>query len=203
MTLEGRAEYYKKYSIPVPVQHPMKELLNLYFSIELQDKHDEETGELVTDWDTFFAQRQAIEDAVLPELKGEWDTYISRNSTRLEEIRRDVYDAYFRKYYDIWEASLALYSENEQKLIKEFLFLQRTGKQLDRQEAIRETTSEKTGLMLISSFQSDVSDNRAALRYANPHLDAWLFYWGRVTSFKTPQAEAVYRQILLDTGRAG
>jgi len=201
MTLEGRAEYYEKYGVVVPVQHPFRELLNLYFSIELKDKYDEETGELVTDWETFFAQRQAIEDAIPPELKAEWDAYLSRNTTRIEQIRQDVYDAYFRKYYDIWQASLELYPEDEQRLINEYLYLQRTGQQLERQAEIKAMVSAKTGNSLISSFQSDVSNNRAALRYANPYLDAWLFYWGRVSAFKTPQALAAYQQICADTGR--
>lgn len=202
MTLEGRKEYYKKYGIPIPVQHPMRELLNLYFSIELNTEAiDPETGEIYTDWDSFFAQRAAIEDAILPELKEEWEAYLSRNTTRMEEIRRDVSNTYFRKYYDVWEATLALYPENEQKLINEFLYLERTGQQLERQDEIKEIISAKTGNQLISSFRSEVSDNRAALRYTNPSLDAWLFFWGRVTSFKTPQAEAIYQQISRDTGR--
>ena len=202
LTLEGRKDYYKKYGIAVPVQHPMKELLNLYFGIELNaEAIDPETGEIFTDWNSFFAQRQAIEDAVPGELKGEGDAYMSRNSTRIELIRRDTYDNYFRKYYDVWEASLTLYPEDEQKLINEFLYLERTGQNLDRQDEIKAVMSTKTGNQLISSLRSDVSDNRASLRYANPHLDAWLFYWGRTTSFKTPQAEAIYRQICKDTNR--
>lgn len=201
MTLEGRKEYYKKYGIPTPVQHPMKELLNLYFSIELEDKHDEDTGELVADWDSFFAQRNAIEDAIPEELKQEWEAYLSRNTTRIEEVRRNVSNTYFRKYYDVWEASMAAYPENEQQLINEFLYLERTGQQLERQVEIREMVSTKTGNQLISSFRSDVSDSRAALRYANPHLDAWLYFWGRTTAFKTPQAEAIYQQISKDIGR--
>jgi len=202
MTLEGRAEYYKKYGIPTPVQHPMRELLNLYFSIELNTEAIEpETGEIYTDWDSFFAQRGAIEDAILPELKEEWEAYLSRNTTRIEEIRRDVSNTYFRKYYDVWEATLASYPDNEQKLINEYLFLERTRQKLRRQAEIKAMVSTKTGNKLISSFRSDVSDNRAALRYTNPHLDAWLYFWGRTTSFKTPQAEAIYQQISKDVGR--
>ena len=202
MTLDGRMEYYKKYGISPPVQHPMKELMNLYFSIELQEVTDPDTGELVTDWDTFFAQRQAIEDAIPEELKGEWEAYLSRNTTRMEEVRRDVYNTYFRKYYDLWDESLSAYPENEQKLINEFLYLSRTGQNLDRQAEIQGVVSAKTGNLLIASFRSDVSANRQALRYANPYLDAWLYYWGRTTTFMSPQAEAIYRQLLQDTGRS-
>ena len=202
MTLEGRKEYFKKYGISFPVQHPSKELRNLFFSIELNTEAiDPETGEIYIDWDSFFAQRAAIEDAMPEEIKAEWEATLSKNTTRIEGIRQDVSNTYFRKYYDVWEASLALYPENEQKLIEEFLYLERTGQQLARQGEIKSIISAKTGNQLISSFRSDVADNRAALRYANPNLDAWLFYWGRTTSFKTPQAEAIYNQISIDTGR--
>lgn len=201
MTLEGRKEYYKKYGIAVPVQHPMRELLNLYFSVDLEDKYDEETGELTTDWDSFYAQRQAIEDAIPEELKGEWESYLTRNSTQIEQVRRDVYNKYFRKYYDIWEATLGGYPGDEQKLTNEYLYLERTGRQLERQAEIKALVSERTGRQLISSFRTDVSNNRAALRFANPTMDAWLFFWGRTSSFKTPQAQAIYTRLCKDTGR--
>lgn len=201
MTLEGRADYYKKYGIVQPVLHPMRELLNLYFSVELQDKIDEETGELFRDWDTFWAMREALEDAVPENLKGEWVDYLARNSTRIEELRREVYYKYFRPYNRIWEQVLTGYPEGEQRLIKEYLSLERRGMDLTRQAEIKAMTSEKTGNLLVSSFRTDVSNSRTALRYANPNLDAWLFYWGRVTTFQTPEAETIYEQIARDTGR--
>jgi len=201
MSLEGRKEYYKRYNIAEPVLHPFRELLNLYFSIELEEKYDEETGERIRDWDTFWAQRQAIEDAIPDHLKEEWDDYISRNTTRIEELRRDVYDRYFRKYNQVWDGVLTTYPEDEQRLIEEYLHLERTGAQLDRQAEIKAMRSAKTDNLLISSFRSELSEARRALRYANPHLDAWLFYWGRVTTFLTPIADQVYYQLAKETGR--
>jgi len=201
MDLDNRAEYYKKYGQPQPVLHPMRELINLYFSIELLEITDPETGEKHRDWDNFWAQRQAIEDAIPDEFRSEWDDFISRNSTRLEQIRRDVSSTYFRTYNKIWEKILSTYSDEEQALVNEYLYLERTGQQLDRQAQIKATISAKTNNMLISSFRSEVSDAKQALRYANPHLDAWLFYWGRVSTFVTPQAEETYKQIAADTGR--
>jgi len=201
MTLEGRTDYYKEFNIPMPVLHPMRELLNLYFDIELKDKIDEETGEKVKDWDTFWAQREAIEGAIPPHLKQEWDDYISRNSTRVELIRRKVYKEYFRVYNKIWESALERYPEEEQKLIKEFLYLERMDIDFARQDEIKAMVSVKTGNMLISSFRSDVSNARLALRYANPALDAWLRFWGRVESFQTPEAGVIFVQICKDVGK--
>lgn len=201
MTLEGRKEYYKKYGVIEPVRHPMYELLNLYFSVELVDIIDPETGEKIKDWDTFWALREAIDNAIPDHLKSEWEDYLARNTTRIEAVRREIYKTYLKPYNRIWEQVLISYPEDEQKLIEEYLYLERTGRKLERQVEIKAMVSAKTGNLLISSFRSDVSGARVALRYANPALDAWLFYWGRTTTFQTPGAEDVYRQIAKDTGR--
>lgn len=201
MTLEGRKEYYKDSLKPMPVLHPMRELLNLYFSIDLKEVINPATGELERDWDNFWAMRQAIEQAVPDHLKQEWDDYLARNSTRLEQIRREVYHNYFRTYNKVWEKILSTYNEQEQGLIEEYLSLERTGRQLERQAEIKATVSEKTGNMLISSFRSEVSDAKQALRYHNPQLDAWLFYWGKTSTFISPTGEDAYRQLAIQTGR--
>lgn len=200
MTLEGRKEYYKKYNVPEPVLHPMRELLNLFFEIKLEDKVDEETGEIVKDWDTFWALREAIEEAIPEQFRQEWEDYLARNSTELEKIRRLVYRDYFAIYNRIWNEVLGRFTEDEQSLIKEFLYLERTRQDIDRQEQIRQMTA-ADGRQLVSAFRSDVSDARLALRYANPTLDAWLNFWARVTSFRTPEAEAIFRRISSDIGK--
>lgn len=201
MDLSNRAAYYEEYNITQPVLHPMRELANLYFSIELEETTDPETGEKTQDWDKFWAQRDAIDAAILPEYHQEWDDFLSKNSTPIEEIRRDVYQQYFRKYNQIWETVLTTYNESEQRLVNEFLYLERTGQNLVRQAEIQATVSAKTGLMLISSFRSEVSDAKRALRYANPYLDAWLYYWGRTSSFVAPGSEQIYYLIAASTGR--
>lgn len=203
MRLENRAEYYEKYGIVQPVMHPMKELLNLYFDVELKDTYDPATGEKMRDWDSFWAERRVIEMAIPKHLRSEWEMYLSRHSTPMEMLRRQSWNEYFRTYYAVWDAVLDTYSEQEQTLLTEFFYLERTGQELDRQAYIKGLTSDKTGNLLISSFRTDISDNREALRAANPMLDAWLYYWGRSTSFKTSQARISYERLLLSTGRAG
>lgn len=201
MALENRAEYYKTYKVPQPVLHPMRELLNLFFSIELTEVVDPETGEIVRDWDNFWAQRQAIEDAIPEDLKPEWEDFLGRNSTRMEETRREVYHNYFRTYNKVWEKILTTYPEDEQEMIEEYLYLERTGSDLDRQAVIKATPSQKTGNMLISSFRTEVSGAKKALRYHNPTLDAWLYYWGKTSTFTSPTGEEVYYELARITGR--
>lgn len=201
MTLEGRKDYYTTFNVPQPVLHPMRELINLYFSIKLEETTDPETGEKMMDWDNFWAQRMAVEQSILEEYKQEWEDFLARNSTRMEETRREVYTQYFRTYNGLWDEILSTYDDEEQRLINEYLYLERTNQNMARMEEIKSTISSKTGNLLISSFRSELSDARKALRYENPHLDAWLYYWGKTSSFVAPGAEEVYRRIAKETGR--
>jgi len=201
MELEGRKRYYEKWQIPLPVLHPLRELLNLYYSIELREIHDPETGELIRDWDTFWSERMAVEESIPDMWKDEFKDYITKNETRMESIRREIYQRYFTKYWWVWDQVLGTYNEDEQKLIREYLSLENRGINISRQAEIQAIQSQKTGNVLISSFRSEVSDARKALRYANPHLDAWLYFWGRTSSFIAPGAEETYKQIAKDTGR--
>ncbi len=200
LTLEGRTEYFEENGIPMPVQHVLRELMNLFFSIEVVEVRDPSTGEIIKDWDTFWAERLAIEEAVPDHLKGEWDTFLSRHNSPLMDLRREINEVYISKYNQIWEQVLGTYSEDEQNLIKEFLFLEKMRLDFPRQSAIKEMvrTDEKR---LVAGFRSDVSEAKRAFRFANPTLDAWLFYWGKVDTRLTPQSEAIYIQLAKDTGR--
>ena len=200
MELEYRVQQFAKYGDVMPVQSPYNELMALYFSIELEDTVNE-LGERVLDWDKFWASREFITQSIPEDDRPKWDAFLSKTTAPVMKVWKEVSETYFRKYYDIWEQTLSAYPEEEQQLIKEFLFLSKTQQQLERQEAIKSIISTKNNLALISGFRSDVSKDRTALRFANPHLDAWLFYWGRTTSFQTPQAETVYKQLAARTGR--
>jgi len=201
MDIDNRVDYYKKYNVPQPVLHPMRELTNLYFKIQLEEKIDEETGEKIKDWDKFWAMRDAIDAAIPDDYREEWDDYLKKNSTSLEQLRRE-HNQYIKPYNSLWERVLEEYSPEEQKLIKEHQYLVKTGTGLERRAEIEATRRETTGRKLVSSFRSDISNARQALRYANPYLDAVLYYWGRTTTLQTPQAEEAYKQLAKDTGKS-
>ncbi len=201
MLLENRTAFYDKYGDTMPVVSPYNELMNMFFSIELEETVDPATGARVYDWDKFWANREHISDAIPEADKGQWEAFLSRNTAPMMKVWNEVYNTYFRKYYNLYDQVLSTYSPEEQALINEYLFLERTGQQLERQVLIKETTSAKTGHKLISGFRSEISAERQALRYANPTLDAWLYYWGRVSTFVSPTGEQVYRQLAAKTGR--
>ena len=201
MSLEGRKEYFKKYAEAQPVQSPIEELAALYFSIKLKETTNPETGEIIMDWDNFFAQRKAVEESIPDDYKKEWDSLISKNSTPLELVRREVYNKYFSTYNKLWSKILSTYDINEQGLITEYLYLENTQQQESKQEEIANIISTKTGNKLISSFRSEVSSAKKALRYSNPYLDAWLYLWGETTTFTTSKAQLIYFQLAKQIGK--
>jgi hypothetical protein len=60
---------------------------------------------------------------------------------------------------------------------------------------------DETGNQLVAQFKSKVSEEKQALRFANPFLDAWLYYFGYTTSFKTKKSEVAFKSICNSTGR--
>jgi hypothetical protein len=201
MLLENRTDYYEKYGQTMPVLSPYNELMNLFFSIELEETVDPATGARIHDWDKFHANREMISEAIPEADKGQWTAYLSRNTAPVMQVWSDVYTNYFRKYYELYDKVLSTYPEEEQALLVEYLFLERTGQQLERQVLIKESVSSKTGNKLVSGFRSEISKERQALRYSNPHLDAWLYYWGKTSTFVSPTGEQVYRKLSERTGR--
>ena len=199
MTLDGRTTYNKEENVVMPVMHPMNELLNLYFDTPLEEIIDPETGEKVKDWDKFWAMRDIIEKSIPDEYKEEWQDYLSRNSSSLEQIRR-IHNNYIKPYNRLWERILGEYTPEEQRLIKEHQHLLNTGTGLARRAEIEDITR-PNDRKLIANYRSDISEARRALRYANPYLDATLYYWGRTTTFMTPEGEEAYIQLCKDTGK--
>lgn len=201
MLLENRTEYYQKYGQTMPVQSPYNELLSMFYAVELEDTVDEATGERVLDWNKFWANRDHITSAIPIADKGKWDNFLARNTAPIIAVWQQVSQTYFKKYNGLWDEVLSTYSEEDQTLITEYLFLERTQQKLDRQEEIKAIIREEDGLQLISGFRTAVSDERKALRFANPQLDAWLFYWGKTSTFVSHEGEGVFKELARQTGR--
>ena len=201
MDWEYRLEHYEKTGQSPPVRAPIKELVSMWYQIELEYHYDDE-GVYGPDWEKFWAERAAIESAVPEENKDEWFDFLTRNMSELEILRRQVNDKYFTKYYDIHEVTLAQRNQEEQELLKEYYSLVKRGTGFERREEIRNYI-DVCGDKLVSSFERARSANREALRVANPYLDAWLAYWQKTTSLKTEAAKDVLQHLFYTTGRKG
>ncbi len=187
MTPEGQIRLAKERGFTVPPTDPMKEAIRLYFDIELEKKVDPYTGEEEDDFLGFWVKREAIRQALPEEQRADFDTYIRRYQTPMEVLFKQVTNDYFRGYSAVSRIVLTGFSEDEKALIAEF-YADTTSR--ERKLEIQSFTTH-TGRTLISDWDSQRTDARAALRYASPKLDFWLYVFGYIDSPKTDEAKAM------------
>ena len=199
MTMEVRMEWYKESGKTPPIMHPTKELTGLWYGIELGYSYDE-FGNYGPDWEKFWSERYTIDQSIPDEYKEDWDEFITRNMNPIDKLQREVYDKYFSKYYSIFDTVADSRTAEEQRLIDEYFALVKSGTGIGRRNEIM-AIEDKCGDKLISAFNREVSTNREALRRDNPTLDAWLMYWGKTTSYKSPDAELILSHLCKTTGR--
>jgi hypothetical protein len=186
---EGMISLLTKRGQLVPTLHPAREILNLYYSIDVPERFDPETNSYYLDWDSYYAQLDAIVDTLSQERRDDLVKIITRNMTPLEKLRWQISRDYFRPYYNAANVVLNSRSEEEQRIIKDWL---RSPSLLEKR-ALREKIGED-GARVISDYQTDVTTTRRNLRMLNPQLDAWLLFFQRVASPATPEAEVIYAQ---------
>ncbi len=200
MTPEGQLEYYKKTGMAPPIQHPLDQLVAAWYAVELEEGVDE-FGFHGPLWDEFFMKQAAVDQAVPDEDRAEWDKFLARNLNQFGRLHRRVNNEYFKKYYDVADMVKETYTPDEQAMIDEYRALERNSQlAFQRANEIKGYKS-STGRKLISSFNSDVTQEREALRRANPYLDAWLIYWGKTTSPQTDKTMDVLQHLYKETGR--
>ena len=189
---EGQLRLAQRLGFNAPPEGPLDEAVDLYFEIELEMKADPITGE--EDWDYlgFWLKRSAIRMALTEEQRLEFDAYIRKYQTPIEEVFRYAYNTYIRGYMASSRIIFASFDEDEQKLIKEFYSKSTTS---TRQEEIKEMVR-ADGLKLIAQYQASLTQAKSNMREASPHLEFYLAvfgYLGTPPAFKTDAAEAMYR----------
>lgn len=198
--LTTRMEYYKRHGGNVPVLHPSRELANMYYNVKLEEMVDPITGIRGYDWDKYWSQKAAIDAAIPDYYRSEWEGYKLRNSSPLDMVDSQVIPNYIRKYQSVWDATLAQFNPEQQKDIQAYYGFKKTQTNPEEQARI-EATPYDAEHTLLTTFQSNLSANRNALRDANPVLDAWLLFYGKVTSVRTQAAANAYNSICQDLGR--
>lgn len=187
MTTEGHARLMRELGFAVPPVDPMREVIRLYFNIEMEKKVDPYTGE--EDWDylRFWLEREAVRMALTEEQRAEFDAYVRRYKTPMEILFRNVSNTYLRGYRAVTRIVLEEFTDEEKALIAEY-YADTTTR--ERKLEIKEVVSHG-GRKLISHWDSARTDARAALRTASPKLDFWLYVFGYITAPKTNEAKAM------------
>jgi hypothetical protein len=187
MTPEGQIELAKTLGYSTPISNPMEEAINIYFNIELEKTVDPYTGEESDDYLKFWLEREAVRDALTETQREEFDTYISRYSTPMEKLYKDVTNQYLRGYRAISRILLEGYSEEQKALIAEYYA---DGTSRARVAQIQETIG-PDGNKLISGWTSSLTDARVRLRTASPKLEFWLYVFGYIDKPKTTAAQSM------------
>ena len=177
-----------------PIEHPAREILNAYYSIELEKKIDPASGASIDDWDGYFLKIDTIIRALEGAERDDLIQSITKNLSDLEMLRWEISRRYFRGYNRRQEAIVTtLFTEEEQALIKRWIF----GTPAER-DAMQEI--EIDGRKLISAYQSAVSITGQNLRILSPELDAWLQFFEITDTTLTEGAAELYSQYRQDWG---
>ena len=196
VTLEERSAFYAERGV-ILTMSTFDEMLAMWYELSPKQVIDPETDRLYTDWSTYFATMDAIEGLMPPDLKSEWEAYMSRNRTPGWIRYKQATEEYLVPYWNVTNLIKEQFSPEEQALIDEYYLI----KDIDplRAQAIQDYTM-PNGLKLLSQYRSRLSDARKKLRMSIPMVDAQLLYWGRTATLLTPKAEELYNQ-LVDEGQ--
>ena len=193
---EGMITRAKDRNMLPPIEHPAREILNAYYSIELEKKLDPASGKIVEDWDGYFQRIDTIISALSGVEQDDFVKMITRTMTDLEKLRWEVSKRFFRGYNRRQEAILrTLFDKEEQALIKRWIF----GSPAER-DAMQEVIHEESGKKLISYYQSLVDTAGQNLRTLSPELDAWLQFFETTDTTLTDEAARLYTQYRKDWG---
>jgi len=187
-----RAE--KRQQLP-PIQHPAEELLNYYYSIQLEKVVDPNSGALIDDWDGYFLKIDAIVNTLKGVQREDFVAIITKNMTDLEKLRWEISHRYFRGYNRRQEAILSTqFDTDQQALIKRWIF----GSPTERDEI--QQVLLPNGRKLISYYQELVRQTGENLRRLSPELDAWLLFFEITSTTLSTQAQQLYSQYRRDYG---
>ena len=106
----------------------------------------------------------------------------------MEKLYWSVSREYFRSYRNIKNIVLEGYSDEQKQQIRRF----EVARGAEREELQKVIGPD--GLKLISGFNSKVREARQALRYIDPTLDAWSYFFGTTDSLLTASAKEQYTQ---------
>ncbi len=196
ITLEERADYFTSTGNNPGVADPLQELKDAWYDIKLAERVDYETGVVYADWDAFFAQREALLNALTPEQRERFLASVRDNESSLVWIYQYVNNIYLRTYWRLDDFVLKHnYTDDEKKLIREY-FLVKDINPARATEILSITRA--NGNQLLSNYQLDLNNARKKFRAAYPIVDYWLwFFHGGNYGILTPTAQ----QMQTDWGR--
>lgn len=189
-TLEERIAYYQEKGEPVPTFSPDQEILNVYYSLQPEEKVNPETGLKELDFDTYFQRIEWMLDLLDPNYRQRLLDRIQYSWTPLEKLYWKVNKEQLRPYSNIRNVVYDSLSKDEQTVIDRY-----TSGIPDPERSELLAVERPDGTKLISWFNSQVSSLRKQLRVTDPELDAWLVFFGTTDIVLTDRAKEVLSQL--------
>ena len=189
VTFDERVAFADRTGIKIAF-HALEELRALYYGIQLQEVYDEELGRTALDFDRFFTERTAVRSALTPEQFSQFENFINKNDTPLERLRYETWNRFIRPYNAVRDIALARFDEEQQSVIRRSFEAVGT----ERTELLSQR--DESGQQVVAEFNAVASQIRESLRRSDPQLEAWLLFWRRIDQVSTPQAQAIYDELV-------
>lgn len=188
-TLEEREEWLRTKGVPTPTYSPDQELLWYYYEIQPELKYNWDSQRMELDFDTYYAKIDSLLESLDEHHRQRMLDRIQIDWTPMERLYWTVSREYLRPYRNIRSIVLEQYTDEQRQQIRRFEVAR--GKEREALQEILGPDGEK----LISGFNTRVREARQRLRYIDPELDAWSYFFGNTDSFITATAEVLYEDI--------
>jgi hypothetical protein len=188
-TFEERAAWMEHKGMPTPTMSPDQELLYYYYELEPKYKYNWDSGRMEMDFDTYYSQIDILLESLDETKRQVLLSRIQLDWTPFERLYWTVSREYLRPYRNVKEVVMSQYSDEEIRQIRRYEVAR--GKE---REQLKEVIG-PDGQKLIAGFNARVREARQRLRYIDPQLDAWSYFWGNTDTLLTTEAELIYRQL--------
>lgn len=188
-TLDERTARLEERGIPAPTLSPDQELMYMYFDLKPEMKYNWESGKDELDYDTYFSKIDALIDTLEGEFKQRLIDRIQYSWNSVEKLYWDVSREYLRPYRLVRSLVLEQYTPEQRQQILRF----EVARGAEREE-LKEIIG-PGGTKLISGFSQGVREARLRLRYLDPTLDAWCYFFGITDKLVTNQSEVEYDKL--------
>ena len=186
-TLDEREERYKERGLIAPTYSPDQELMYMYFDIRPELKWNWDAGRETYDYDSYFAKIDALIETLQEPFRSRFLERVQYDWNGMEKLYWQISRDYLRPYRNVRNAVFSGYSPEEQYALRRF----EVARGAER-EALR-ALIRPDGKKLISSFSAETREVRRRMRYTDPTLDAWLYFFGKTDTFQTEQSKGMYQ----------
>ncbi len=189
-TLEEREAWMAEKGVPLPTYGADQELLWYYYELEPEYTYNWESDRMELDFDTYYAKIDILLESLDEAHRQRLLDRIQLDWTPMERLYWTISREYFRPYRNIRNIVLEQYTDEQKRQIRRYEVAR--GAEREQLKQIQGPDGQK----LIAGFNAKVREARQRLRYIDPELDAWSYFFGSTDSFITKEAQDRYKELV-------